>query len=172
MEAAMGFCAENLPPSSHFEAFTRCSSALEAHIVDRIDPAGNISSGHRQQAQSQQNTTGEDAADAEAWLTVPLNIDGIETALEIRKGAVVEDLADEICRRDEFGLTESSLESCSSQVQGYLRLRLVDVFSDLSFSISIVYRSQQKGRNHTAASLRLSAVLMIFSRCYGGHQSR
>lgn len=121
MEVAVAFCTENLPPSSHSEAFSRCSSALAAHITERVDPARNPSSSeHRQQEeQPQQSATGKDAANnMEPWLTVPLNIDGIETALEIYRGSVAEDLADEICRRKAFGLEESSLESCLSQVKG------------------------------------------------------
>lgn len=125
MEVAVAFCTESLPPSSHSEAFSRCSSALAAHITERVDPARNSSSsGHRQQEeQPQQSVIGKDAANTiEPWLTVPLNIDGIETALEIHRGSVAEDLADEICRRKAFGLEASSLDSCLSQVKG-VRLR-------------------------------------------------
>ncbi|CBN75632.1 hypothetical protein Esi_0151_0023 [Ectocarpus siliculosus] len=49
-------------------------------------------------------------------MTVPLNVNGVETVLQIFRDSNAKDLASDFCRREEFGLEGSFLESCSSQM--------------------------------------------------------
>ncbi|CAB1114863.1 unnamed protein product [Ectocarpus sp. CCAP 1310/34] len=49
-------------------------------------------------------------------MTVPLNVNGVETVLQIFRGSNAKELASDFCRRAEFRLEGSFLESCCSQM--------------------------------------------------------
>ena len=128
-DAAAAFCVENLDPSSHSEAFTRCSETLSSSIIERIGASNFTPSqdaqitGQQQQQQHQHEWEGqagvhgsEDVVSSKPLLTVPLNINGLETTLQMYEGAGPEGVANEFCRREEFAFEGQSLNSCYSQV--------------------------------------------------------
>lgn len=129
---------ENLDPSSHSEAFTRCSETLSASIIERIG-AASVSPSHDSQTTEQQRQQEQEQRQGQApvqggkeeggdiregdgdvvpkpLLTVPLNINGIETTLKMYEGSGAEGVAHEFCHREEFAFEGPSLNSCYSQV--------------------------------------------------------
>lgn len=125
MDVAVAFCAESSPP----EALTTCSDTLSAHIVESLGPAFSSPTRDAQTNQQQQQQLLNDQLEVERHkeekasttvedplMTVPLNINGVETVLRIFRGSRAEDLADELCRRGEHDLGGSELDSCFSQV--------------------------------------------------------
>ena len=138
-DAAAAFCVENLDPSSHSEVFTRCSQTLSSSIVERAS-ATNFGPNHdaqtvgqqqqqqqqqqqrqNQEAQGQANMNGREGEgdvgpSMKPLLTVPLNINGVETTLQMYEGSGPEGVAEEFCNREEFAFVGQSLSSCYSQV--------------------------------------------------------
>lgn len=127
----MAFCAENLVSSTPAEEMARCSDALSAHLAETISAAADSDATEDARSEQQQQQDGESqlqqretqeqkqkegSSVREPLITVPLNINGIETVLEIFREAHAVELASELCRRAEFGLEESSINSCLSQV--------------------------------------------------------
>ena len=114
MNVAAIFCAENLDLSSPAEAFARCSNSLSASIIERIryplDAPSGYDSATKQQQQDKLRTK-----TVEPWLTVPLNVNGLETVLQIYWGSSPDDLAADFCRREEFGFYGSWFDSCFTQ---------------------------------------------------------
>ncbi|CAM9674009.1 unnamed protein product, partial [Laminaria digitata] len=135
-DAAAAFCVDNLDPSSHSEAFTRCSEALSSSIIEKVGASNFIPSYDSQttaQQQQQQQQQGQQASvhgredeggvvergevvAKQPLLTVPLNINGVETTLEMFEGAEPEGVANEFCRRKEFAFEGQSFNSCYSQI--------------------------------------------------------
>lgn len=126
---AAAFCTENLVSSSPPEALERCFDSLLAHITETLGAADSPSTHEpqvEQQMQQQQQQQPpeiheelENSATSsvrEPMMTVPLKINGLETVLQIFRESRAEELADELCRREEFHLEESSMDSCLSQV--------------------------------------------------------
>lgn len=126
----MTFCTENLVSSTPAETMARCSDALSAHLADTISAADSVATeedtrseqrrqrGGEQEAQQREIQEEQKGASSvrEPLLTVPLNINGMETVLRIFRESQAVELASELCRREEFGLEESSMNSCLSQV--------------------------------------------------------
>lgn len=124
---AMTFCTENLVASTPAEELARCSDALSAHLAETIGAADSVATDDTQSEQQQQEgeqhiqqlkTQEQKAATSvrEPLMTVPLNINGIETVLQIFPESRAVELASELCDREEFGLEEASVSSCLSQV--------------------------------------------------------
>ncbi|CAM9105068.1 unnamed protein product [Ascophyllum nodosum] len=120
MNVAAIFCAENLDLSSPAEAFARCSNSLSASIIERIryplDAPSGYDSATKQQQQDKLRTK-----TVEPWLTVPLNVNGLETVLQIYWGSSPDDLAADFCRREEFGFYGSWFDSCFTQIAQIVR---------------------------------------------------
>lgn len=119
---ASKFCAESLDSSSAPEAFARCSELLSAGIIERI-PFFEASSaqGYEMDGSKERRET------AAPWLVIPLNVDGLETTLQIHRGSIPDDLAEEFCRREEVAFSVATFESCFSQASLYFsRLLLED----------------------------------------------
>ena len=132
---------ENLDPSSHSEAFTRCSETLSASIIQRIGVANKVGSSYDAQAtrppqpqrwqgqasaqggEEKRGVVGEGGGDVvpKPLLTVPLNINGIETTLKMYEGSGAEGVAYEFCHQEEFAFEGPSLNSCYSQVGEHMR---------------------------------------------------
>lgn len=72
----------------------------------------------QQQPQSQRHHHRHNTAKEKIpWLTVPLNINGIEANLKIFEGMSPRDTANDFCSWDKFGLASAlSLDSCVTQV--------------------------------------------------------
>ncbi|CAN0546191.1 unnamed protein product, partial [Ectocarpus sp. 8 AP-2014] len=139
-KVAVAFCTENLVSESLPEDLARCSGAVSAHITATLgntdEPARHDTLPKQQQQQQQQqqlqqgqehletqgsleesNPSSADGVAVEGLLmTVPLNVNGVETVLQIFRDSNAKDLASDFCRRAEFGLEGSFLESCFSQV--------------------------------------------------------
>lgn len=126
---AKAFCTENLVSSTPAEQMTRCSDALSAHIAETISAADSVATeeetrpdqqqqkeGERQVQQRELQEQNEGLSVREPLITVPLNVNGKETALQIFRDSHAVELANELCHRKEFGLEESSVNSCLSQV--------------------------------------------------------
>lgn len=127
---AMTFCSENLVSSTPAEDLVQCSDALSAHLAETLGAADSVATDHiRSDQQQQQQQLGGHQIDEssnqepkaspavrEAVITVPLNINGVETVLQIFRESQAVELASELCLRDEFGLEESSTDNCISQV--------------------------------------------------------
>lgn len=121
-DIASKFCAESLDSSSAPEAFARCSELLSAGIVERLLPLDASSDqGYEVDGSKERRET------ASPWLVVPLNVDGLETTLQIHRGSIPEDLAGEFCRREEVAFNGATFDSCFSQASLYFfRLLLGD----------------------------------------------
>lgn len=125
---AKAFCTENLVSSTPAEQMTRCSDALSAHIAETISAADSVATedarpdqqqqeeGEKQVQQRELQEQNEGRSVREPLITVPLNVNGKETALQIFRDSHAVELANELCHRKEFGLEESSVNSCLSQV--------------------------------------------------------
>lgn len=126
---AKAFCTENLVSSTPAEQMTRCSDALSAHIAETISAADSVATEEetrpdqqqqkereRQVQQRELQEQNEGLSVREPLITVPLNVNGKETALQIFRDSHAVELANELCHRKEFGLEESSVNSCLSQV--------------------------------------------------------
>lgn len=123
VDVAVAFCARSSPP----EASTTCSDSVSAHIIEMLGsarpPPPQEAEAEQQQQQlnaqlETQRHSGERVATSteEPLMTVPLNINGVETVLKIFRGSRAEDLADELCRRKQHDLHGSAFDSCFSQV--------------------------------------------------------
>lgn len=123
---ATTFCSENLVSTAPAEEVARCSDALSAHLAETIS-AADAKDGTRfeqqQQQEEEQQAPQRDPQEQmvapstrEPLLAVPLNINGIETVLQIFRESHAVELATELCGREEFRLEESSMNSCLSQV--------------------------------------------------------
>ncbi|CAM9951076.1 unnamed protein product [Ectocarpus sp. 6 AP-2014] len=136
-KVAVAFCTENLVSESLPEDLARCSGAVSAHITETLgttDEPSRHDTLPKQQQQQQLLQQGQEhlerhgsleesnpySADGVAveglLMTVPLNVNGVETVLQIFRDSNAKDLASKFCRRAEFGLEGSFLESCSSQM--------------------------------------------------------
>ncbi|CAM9972726.1 unnamed protein product, partial [Ectocarpus sp. 4 AP-2014] len=135
-KVAVAFCTENLIYESLPEDLARCSGAVSAHITETLDTPDEPSTHdtrpkQHQQQQLQQgqehlethgsleesNPFSADGVAVEGLLmTVPLNVNGVETVLQISRDSNAKNLASDFCRRAEFGLEGSLLESCFSQM--------------------------------------------------------
>lgn len=118
---ATAFCSEHLDPSSPLEAYGRCSASLSASITERAGlsdaPSGYKAEPEKPEAQSgAQQMQADNDMSVEPWLVMPLNINGVEMAMQIHRGSKPEDLARELCHRQELGFNEAALGSCISQV--------------------------------------------------------
>lgn len=123
----MTFCTENLVSSAPAEEMARCSDALSAHLAETISAADSVATddirfeqqqqqGEQQVEQSETQEQKPTSSVREPLITVPLNINGIETVLQIFRESHAVELASELCLREEFGLEASSMNSCLSQV--------------------------------------------------------
>eukprot|EP00903_Cladosiphon_okamuranus_P007708 g7470.t1 len=128
-EVAMAFCAESLVSSTPADEMARCSGGLSAHLAETISAAdGSIVAEDlrseqqqrdeepQQPQQSETQEQREGSSVREPLMTVPLNINGIETVLEIFRESRAVELGSELCRRAEFGLEGSAMNSCLSQI--------------------------------------------------------
>ncbi|CAM9138254.1 unnamed protein product [Ectocarpus sp. 12 AP-2014] len=137
-KVAVAFCTENLVSESLPEDLARCSRAVSAHITETLgtpdEPSTHDTRPKQQQQQQQQLQQGQEhletrgsleehnpsSADGVAveglLMTMPLNVNGVETVLQIFRDSNAKDLASDFCRRAEFGLEGSFFESCFSQM--------------------------------------------------------
>eukprot|EP00752_Nemacystus_decipiens_P012023 g10658.t1 len=128
LEVAMAFCTENLVSSTPADQMTRCFDALSAHLAETISGADSVAAegsrseqrqqqeGEKEEQQRETQVQVEASSVREPLITVPLNINGRETVLQIFRESHAVELASELCRREEFGLEESSMNSCLSQI--------------------------------------------------------
>ncbi|CAM9577351.1 unnamed protein product [Scytosiphon promiscuus] len=127
MDVAVAFCAESSRP----EGLSTCSDTISAHIIESLGsphsaPTREAETEQQQQLKEQTDArryTGEKAATTveDPLMTVPLNINGVETVLRVFRGSRAEDLADELCRREEHDLRGSEIDSCFSQIVEIVR---------------------------------------------------